>query len=100
MRYAKPCLQLFILALFVSVGPVPAQAQESPTSFALKLLSYNPISALLRTGPAITSLTRDDFSVYEDGVKQSIQHFEPVYAPFSFVSMLDMSGSTVSPANS
>jgi VWFA-related protein len=40
-------------------------------------------------------LTKNDFAVYEDGVKQSIQLFEPVDAPFSLVLMLDMSGSTI-----
>jgi len=46
-------------------------------------------------GRAITSLTRNNFSVYEDGVRQSIQLFEPVDTPFSLVLLLDMSGSTI-----
>lgn len=46
-------------------------------------------------GRAITSLSRNDFTVYEDGVKQPILHFEPTNAPFSLILMLDMSGSTV-----
>ena len=48
-----------------------------------------------KQGRPITSLTRNDFVIYEDGVKQSIQHFEPAAAPFSLVLLLDMSGSTV-----
>ncbi|MGH9971392.1 MAG: VWA domain-containing protein, partial [Pyrinomonadaceae bacterium] len=48
-----------------------------------------------REGRAITSLSRNDFSVYEDGVKQSIYLFEPTNAPFSVVLLLDMSGSTI-----
>ena len=47
-------------------------------------------------GRAVTSLSRNDFAVYEDGVKQPILHFEPTHAPFSLVMLLDMSGSTVS----
>jgi VWFA-related protein len=46
-------------------------------------------------GRAITSLSKNDFTVYEDGVKQPILHFEPTYAPFSLVLLLDTSGSTV-----
>jgi VWFA-related protein len=46
-------------------------------------------------GRAITSLSQNDFSVYEDGVKQPILHFEPTYAPFSLVLLLDTSGSTL-----
>jgi VWFA-related protein len=46
-------------------------------------------------GRAVTSLSQKDFTVYEDGVKQNIFHFEPTYAPFSLVLLLDTSGSTV-----
>ena len=45
-------------------------------------------------GRAITTLSKNDFTVYEDGVKQTIQHFEPTYAPFSLALLLDTSGST------
>jgi VWFA-related protein len=48
-----------------------------------------------KQGNAITSLSKHDFAVYEDGVKQSIQLFEPAQAPFSLVLLLDMSGSTI-----
>lgn len=48
-----------------------------------------------RQGRAVTSLSRNDFVVYEDGVKQPILHFEPTSAPFSLVLMLDTSGSTI-----
>jgi Ca-activated chloride channel family protein len=48
-----------------------------------------------RQGRAVTSLSRQHFAVYEDNVRQSIQSFEPTYAPFSLVLLLDMSGSTV-----
>jgi Ca-activated chloride channel family protein len=47
-------------------------------------------------GRAITSLSRNDFVVYEDGVKQQILHFDPADTPFSLVLMLDVSGSTLS----
>lgn len=46
-------------------------------------------------GQPITSLKREDFSVFEDGVKQPISRFEPTVAPFSVVMILDMSGSTL-----
>jgi len=53
------------------------------------------IGVVDKQGHPITSLTRNDFAVYEDGVKQTIQRFEPVEAPFSLVLLLDMSGSTI-----
>jgi VWFA-related protein len=46
-------------------------------------------------GRPITSLGKEDFIVYEDGVKQNILSFEPTVAPFSVVMILDMSGSTL-----
>lgn len=48
-----------------------------------------------RQGRPITNLTRENFSIYEDGVKQQISNFEPTVAPFSVVILLDMSGSTL-----
>ena len=74
----------------------PAHAQEVDDVIRTEstLVQLN-IGVVDKQGRPITSLTQKDFVVYEDGVKQSIQHFEPVDAPFSLVLMLDMSGSTV-----
>lgn len=47
-------------------------------------------------GRPITTLNRNEFSVFEDGVKQEIARFEASSAPFSVVMLLDMSGSTKS----
>jgi VWFA-related protein len=46
-------------------------------------------------GRPITSLDRNSFELFEDGVKQEITRFEPSEAPFSVVIILDMSGSTL-----
>ncbi|MBK7707401.1 MAG: hypothetical protein IPJ30_17030 [Acidobacteria bacterium] len=46
-------------------------------------------------GPDHQSLQKDNFAIFEDGVKQSISRFEPTVAPFSVVMILDMSGSTL-----
>ncbi|HKP69168.1 MAG TPA: VWA domain-containing protein, partial [Pyrinomonadaceae bacterium] len=45
-------------------------------------------------GRSITTLSRSNFSLFEDGEKQEITRFETSAAPFSVVMMLDMSGST------
>jgi len=96
MRYPKPLYQTFIFALFVFVALVPARAQDVDDVIRTEtsLIQLN-VGVVDKQGRAITSLTQNDFTVYEDGVKQSIQHFEPVNAPFSLVLMLDMSGSTI-----
>ncbi len=48
-----------------------------------------------RQGRPVTNLNRENFTLYEDGVKQQISSFEPTVAPFSVVILLDMSGSTL-----
>jgi VWFA-related protein len=86
-----------LLAAFLTVFAfIPACAQEvdDVVRTETSLVQLN-IGVVDKQGRPITSLTQKDFVVYEDGVKQSIQHFEPVDAPFSLVLMLDMSGSTV-----
>lgn len=42
----------------------------------------------------ITDLRKEDFTLYEDGVRQEITHFAPVSAPFHLLLLLDLSGST------
>jgi Ca-activated chloride channel homolog len=44
--------------------------------------------------PGVT-LTRDDFTIIEDGVEQEVQFFSAQSAPFDLVLLLDFSGSTM-----
>jgi VWFA-related protein len=98
-----PCIFHSLVRLALSVllliGGVEAFAQpQDPvdvvtTDVSLVQLNVGVVDA---QGRAVTSLGRGDFSVYEDGVKQPIMHFEPTHAPFSLVMLLDMSGSTIS----
>lgn len=91
MNYKSVFLVLLtLLAAFTATAQEVDDVVRTETS----LVQLN-IGVVDKQGRPITSLTRNDFVVYEDGVKQSIQHFEPVNAPFSLVLMLDMSGSTV-----
>ena len=73
-----------------------AQSQDEPdvvrTTTNLVILN---VGVADQKGRAITNLSQSDFSVYEDGVKQSVVSFEPSTAPFSLVLLLDMSGSTI-----
>jgi VWFA-related protein len=46
-----------------------------------------------RTGTAINGLTKEDFTVYEDGVKQYLETFSQDKLPLSIVLLLDVSGS-------
>jgi VWFA-related protein len=90
------CCRVILLSVFAAIAVVSVRAQDPDdvirTDTSLVQLNVGVVD---RQGRAITYLTKNDFVVYEDGVKQSIQHFEPVDAPFSLVLMLDMSGSTI-----
>jgi VWFA-related protein len=72
-----------------------AQEPDDVITTETSLVQLN-VGVVDRQGRAVTSLSRNDFAVYEDNVKQSIQSFEPTDSPFSLVLLLDMSGSTVS----
>jgi len=71
-----------------------AQQPEDVVRTDVSLVQLN-VGVVDPGGRAITSLSRNDFTVYEDGIKQSILNFEPTDSPFSLVLLLDMSGSTV-----
>lgn len=92
----KHLYQILSVALLIAFAVVRATAQEPDEIIRTQtsLVQLN-IGVVDRQGRAVTSLTKNDFAIYEDGVKQSIQLFEPVDAPFSLVLMLDMSGSTI-----
>ena len=96
MRYRKFSQSLLFIAFLtiLAVAPTAAQDVDEVVRTETSLVQLN-IGVVDKQGRAVTSLTQKDFVVYEDGVKQSIQHFEPVDAPFSLVLMLDMSGSTL-----
>lgn len=87
---------LFAFTLVVLGAFQIAQAQDPDdvvrTDVSLVQLNVGVVDS---RGHAVTSLSRNDFVVYEDGVKQSIAQFEPTNAPFSVVLLLDMSGSTI-----
>jgi Ca-activated chloride channel family protein len=85
-----------LVALLCLSAAARAQSQDDPevvtTSTNLVILN---VGVADRRGQAVTNLTRGDFAVYEDGVRQSVVSFEPTSAPFSLVLLLDMSGSTI-----
>ena len=100
MQYSKYffnfCCRFAVFAVLAAVATCAASAQDVDDVIRTEtsLVQLN-VGVVDKQGRPITYLTRNDFVVYEDGVKQSIQHFEPVDAPFSLVLLLDMSGSTV-----
>lgn len=88
---------LLLLPVLLTCWTHPAAAQEPDDTIRTdtSLVQLN-VGVVDPRGRAITSLSRNDFAVYEDGVKQPISYFEPTSSPFSLVLLLDMSGSTIS----
>jgi VWFA-related protein len=58
-----------------------------------KLINLNA-KVVNAAGKPLLALTKDDFTLYENNAKQSIEHFSPVTAPINLVLLLDFSGST------
>jgi Ca-activated chloride channel family protein len=77
-----------------ALRPAPAQQPDDVVRTETSLVQLN-VGVVDPRGRAVTSLSRNDFTVYEDGVKQQILHFEPTDSPFSLVLLLDTSGSTI-----
>jgi Ca-activated chloride channel family protein len=93
--FLQPSKTWILICLLVLSTAVYAQDPDDDVIKTDTSLVQLNIGVVDRQGRPITSLTKGDFTVYEDGVKQTIQSFEPVEAPFSLVLMLDMSGSTI-----
>lgn len=90
----------FVFALLVlptgaqqerSRKPVPQD--DEPIKLNTTLVQV-PVVVSERGGRYVSDLTRDEFAVFEDGVKQSIELFGSVEEPFSVALLLDSSGST------
>jgi VWFA-related protein len=71
----------------------PQQDQDEPIRLKTDLVSITA-SATDRAGRAIKSLKAEDFTIYEDGVRQKISHFAATEEPFTLLLLLDISGST------
>jgi len=53
-----------------------------------------PVTVTNTRGAYVTDLSAKDFALYEDGIKQAIEFFKPVEAPFSVALLVDSSNST------
>lgn len=84
---------LLLACLFASALTVIAQ-EEDVVTVESNLVKLN-VGVADHQGHPVTNLSRNDFAIYEDGVRQSIFSFEPAETPFSLVLLLDMSGSTL-----
>lgn len=85
---------LVLVCLFAASVHAQDAGDEDVVRVKSNLILLN-VGVADKQGRAVTNLQREDFIVYEDGVRQKIESFEPTSAPFSLVLLLDMSGSTL-----
>jgi len=71
----------------------PAGRDDEPIKLGTTLVQV-PVTVSEPGGRYITDLSKGDFSIFEDGVKQHIEFFGSVEQPFSVALLLDSSGST------
>jgi len=91
----RATLFLSAAALLIAIpAGVLAQQRDDVITTDTALVQLN-VGVVDKQGNAVTSLSRNDFAIFEDGVRRPIMSFEPTEAPFSLVLLLDMSGSTV-----
>jgi Ca-activated chloride channel homolog len=74
--------------------PGPEEVSEGDVVRVDTSLVSVPVSVLDRDGRFIPDLKREDFTVFENGVQQSIAYFEPADKPFTVALLLDTSPST------
>ena len=91
------CSALVVLALTLTglfsslpVQQPPAEDQTLKLRSDLVLVDVLPVQK--KTSRLIPDLKRDDFTVFEDGVKQTISHFSKDKLPVSIVLLVDRAG--------
>jgi Ca-activated chloride channel family protein len=89
-------LAIAALAVIVSVGtaqtPPASPPQQAPFRAGVDLVSLN-VTVVDGTARYITDLTADDFTVFEDGVKQDVTFFNRTNLPIALALLIDTSAS-------
>ncbi|WP_047491713.1 VWA domain-containing protein [Terriglobus sp. TAA 43] len=86
----------FLTLIPVLLVALPALAQEAPVETLHVTSRLVEVSAVVtdKTGEPRTGLTKDDFTLKQDGKEQAIQYFsQGNELPLTFVVMIDTSGS-------
>jgi Ca-activated chloride channel homolog len=103
-KYRRPWVYLLLLALFAGLAPLTllfSQQEQAPPLIRTRVDVVN-ILCTVKTGKGdyVEDLTREDFDIYEDGVKQEIRFFNREIGedarPLSILLLIDTSGSVKS----
>ena len=84
-------ITIFVLAS--SAIPQSGQNNEQAIKLGTELVLLDVEAINKKTGQAVGGLKKEDFLIYEDGVRQEITHFSQDKLPISALILLDVSGS-------
>src|SRR4051812_21858355 len=73
--------------------PPPGKGDDEIIKVETNLVTM-PVSVLDREGRFISGLQKNDFEIYENGVRQKVDYFQSVEQPFTVVMLIDVSPST------
>src|SRR5215475_4942559 len=89
-------LSVFVAILSVMWPPLLSNGQSPVDDPTLRLRSDLVLVDVLpmqkQTGRIVNGLNRDDFTIFEDGVKQTVSHFSRDKLPVSLVLLVDRAG--------
>lgn len=86
-------MTLLVIGAMLGLQPVRADNQDEPLKLRTELVVIDAQVLHRKTALPIDNLAREDFILYEDGVKQHISHFSRDKLPLSVIILFDVSGS-------
>ncbi len=93
LRFTLLLLLLHIPAILIYPQAGREFSPDEPIKLSTELVVLDVQVLDKKKGQAIGGLRKEDFIVYEDGVKQDIGHFSQDEMPLSIILLLDLSGS-------
>lgn len=85
-------LPLFLFTFLYSPAFGQTNSGEQVVKLHTELVNVDVLAKQKETGRIISNLSKDDFTVFEDGVAQAISHFSQEQLPLSIVLLIDRAG--------
>lgn len=90
------CTLMIILSCLTTAGQESKQKEQDEAIKLETTLVQIPTVVRDKGGRYVLDLTRQDFEIYEDGIRKPVEFFGTVEEPFNVALVLDTSGSTAS----
>ncbi|MGH9935665.1 MAG: VWA domain-containing protein [Blastocatellia bacterium] len=85
-------LTLILLAVVYSSAFGQPSSNEQALKLRTDLVNVGILAKQKKTGRIISDLTKDDFTIFEDGVRQTVSHFHQEKLPLSIILLVDRAG--------